>query len=148
MKEQKNMQTQQGKKNAVGTLLKIVAVKCGKLNSFYDQILWKSRFHCTLCYEENKYLLLNIGSCTEKYDHCKCQTILQFGAVCLVCLVFFWTSHIKLCAGKKKYFFTSERLDCAKECTSYQMVWASDFYIIFFFQVYCIWGVGNGCVGI
>ena len=44
MKEQKNMQTQQGKKNAVGTLLKIVAVKCGKLNFFMTKFYEKVGF--------------------------------------------------------------------------------------------------------
>ena len=44
MKEQKNMQTQQGKKNAVYTLLKIVAVKCGKLNFFMTKFYEKVGF--------------------------------------------------------------------------------------------------------
>ena len=91
----------------------------------------------------NKKIRTFEHSCTEKYDHCKYyQTILQFGAVCLVCMVFFG-HHISNFALEKKYFFTSERLDCAQECTSYQMVWASDFYIIIFFKfnAFEVWGM-------
>ena len=41
----KKIKTQQGKKkNAVGTLLKIVAVKCGKLNSFMTKFYEKVGF--------------------------------------------------------------------------------------------------------